>query len=245
MLGLTGYAALVGDDGGPAPQRHDTVSSQAPPTATTAPQPAPTYSAPPTWTEPQQWLAAPRGVRKAANGREIGFPDTTEGAIGMMVAASAIDVEGSTTLADQQLEVYSVYLVPADQSPTAEAKVRQGAERTDAATREALGLPGTGPLPSGASMRSTMIGVKPIRVTPTQVAAYVLMTVIDKGGEMVPAKTVYSMGILAAVWQDGDWKLSGQAIKDSAAQAGQKPAIAAPGDAAFNTAGWTAIRQAS
>ncbi|MFF2119328.1 hypothetical protein ACFVXH_18580 [Kitasatospora sp. NPDC058184] len=245
VVGLTGYAALAGHDDVPAARHAGPASTSSPPAATTAPQPAPTYSVPPTWTEPERWLAAPRGARKAANGRETGFPNTTDGAIGMMVAASAMDVEGSGTLAEQQLAVYSAYMAPADQSPTAEAKVRQGAERADAATRRALGLPESGPLPGGAFMRTVMIGVKPIQVTPAQVTAYVLMNVTDKAGETAAEKTVYSVGILGAVWQDGDWKLSGQAIKDAAAQADRKPPIAAPGDAAFNAAGWTAIRQAS
>ncbi|MBV2155074.1 hypothetical protein [Kitasatospora sp. SUK 42] len=247
VLGLTGYAALVGNDSDSRVQHSGVASTSSPaaPPTTTAPQLTPTYSAPPTWTEPERWLAAPKGSRKAASGRETGFPATADGAIGMMVAASAISVEGSDTLANQQLVVYSTYMLPADQSPMAEAKVRQGAERADAGIRRALGLPSTGPLPSGAFMRTTMIGFRPIQVTPTQVAAYVLVYVTNKGGEMVPEQTVYTMGILAAVWQDGDWKLSGQATKSAIAQADQKPPIAAPGDAAFNAAGWTAIRQAS
>ncbi|MET8540254.1 hypothetical protein ABZW03_06310 [Kitasatospora sp. NPDC004799] len=245
VLGLTGYAALADHDDVPATHHASTTSASSPPVATAAPQPAPTYSVPPTWTEPERWLAASRGARKAANGRETGFPNTVDGAVGMMVAASAMRVEGSATLADQQLAVYSTYMVPAEQSSTAETKVRQGAERADAATRRALGLPESGPLPGGAFMRTVMIGFKPIQVAPGRVTAYVLMNVTDKGGETAPEKAVYSVGVLGAVWQDGDWKLSGQAVKDSAPQPDRKPPIAAPGDAAFNAAGWTAVRQAS
>ncbi|MFE4514614.1 hypothetical protein ACFRMQ_10555 [Kitasatospora sp. NPDC056783] len=247
VLGLTGYAVLIDDGNDPTPQYGGAMSTPSPvaPTTTASPQPAPMYSVPPTWTEPRRWLAVSRGARKAANGREIGFPDTADGAIGMMAAASLMDVEGSDTLTNQHLAVYRTYMLPSEQSPTAEAKVRQGAEETDAGTRRALGLPSRGPLPSGAFMRATMIGIKTIQVSPALVTAYVLTVVTDKGGEMVPEQRVYTVGLLGAVWQDGDWKLSGQAVKAGTTQSDQGPAIAAPGDAAFNTAGWTAIRQAS
>lgn len=250
VLALTGYSALSG--GGDVPDTPSggaasTASApQTTPSASASSKPVPMYTAPATWTEPKRWLAAPRGIRNVADGsREVGFPRTFEGAIGMMVAASWINVEGLSTLAEQQLDVYNIYLMPADRSPTAEQKVRQGAEQVEAKERAALGLPVTGPLPGGASLRTTMIGFKPIETTPTMVAAHVLTVVTAKGGEMEPEQTVYIVGILAAVWQDGDWRLSGQTIKALVEQRNPMPPIAAPGDAAFNTAGWTAIRQAS
>ncbi|WP_316528090.1 hypothetical protein [Kitasatospora brasiliensis] len=204
------------------------------------------YTAPALWTEPKRWLAAARGIRKVAGGqREVGFPGTFEGAIGMLVAADQVDVEGFGTLAEQQLDSYHTYMLPADRSPTAEQKVRAGAERAEASQRAALGLPVTGPLPGGAFTRTTMIGFKPVETSPTLVTAYVLSAVTVKAGEMEPEQTVYTVGILAAVWQDGDWRLSAQATKAAMERNSQKPPIAAPGDAAFNTAGWTAIRQAA
>ena len=47
--------------------------------------------------------------------------------------------------------------------------------------------------------------------------------------------------------EDGDWKLSSAATVRASEQVQGKarPQMAAPGDAAFNSAGWTAIREAS
>ncbi|MEV7028059.1 hypothetical protein [Kitasatospora sp. NPDC093558] len=248
VLGLTAYAALTGGDHRtPAAIQGSQPSTPVPssPEPSASAKPVPMYSAPSTWTEPARWIAVPRGSRKAVTGREVGFPNTAEGAIGMMVAASGINVEGTTTLPEQQLAVALTYMAQEDQSSSAQERVQQGAQRTEAAARTSLGLPSSGPLPRGAFMRTTMIAFKPILVTATQVTTYVLMRVTDKAGELQEEQTIYTTGILGAAWLDGDWKLSGQAIKSAAAQAGQKPAIAAPGDAAFNTEGWTAIRQAS
>ncbi|MFJ4188521.1 hypothetical protein [Kitasatospora sp. NPDC089509] len=241
VVGLTGYTALSGDKG-PPPSIQPGTNPPASTTATPAPVPVSTYSLPATWTEPQRWLAAPRGAR-TTGGRETGFPHSTEGALGMLVASSGFDVEGSTTLVDEQLAFYTTYTAASDQTPAREQRIRQGAAKADARARVAMGLPESGPLPPGAWVRTHLVGFKLIQAQPDTVSAHLLLRTAQKAGETTPEAVSYVVGTIGAVWREGDWKLdpSGGASPGP----GPAPEIAAPGDVSFNAQGWTAIRQAS
>ncbi|MBV6700305.1 hypothetical protein KV557_24900 [Kitasatospora aureofaciens] len=255
VLGLTAYVALTGGDhdgpvtgqgsstASPSPSVSPGASSQAPaPPAATS-----TYSIPANWTEPARWAALPRGSQTAASGNTTGFPNTTDGAVALLVAATATNMQNQRGMLDEQLAIYNTYLAAADQNPANEAKLREKASQTDAQNRADLGLPASGPLPSGAFVRANVVGFKVIQSSPSEVTAYLLTKVSSKAGEMSPENDSYVVSALGAVWQDTDWKLSVKASSDAVAQTRgqQSPTIAAPGDARFNEAGWTAIRQAS
>ncbi|WP_042404490.1 hypothetical protein [Streptacidiphilus carbonis] len=246
VLGLTGYAALSGSSHNSAtPSNDGTPSSSSAPTSSASPIPVPTVTIPSTWTEPLRWLAMPRGARTVANGDQVGFPQTADGAVAMLVSASTVNVEGATSTADQQLAIYNTYMDAADKSAASEQQIRDRAAQTEASERSALGLPASGPLPSGAFVRTNVVGFKVIQSSPVQVTAFLLTKVSQKAGETVAEKDDYTVTTVGVVWQGGDWKLSIQASTEASQSQAQVPAIAAPGDAAFNDAGWTAIRQAS
>ncbi|MFE5974359.1 hypothetical protein ACFQ64_19625 [Streptomyces sp. NPDC056460] len=82
---------------------------------------------------------------------------------------------------------------------------------------------------------------------PDEVAVWVLGRVVQKNGETEREKGSYTRTLLAVQWQDGDWKLTGPATMRAmkATEGKPKPEIVAPGDAEYNAAGWTAIREAS
>ncbi|MET8624619.1 hypothetical protein ABZW30_12830 [Kitasatospora sp. NPDC004669] len=207
-----------------------------------------TYGIPSTWTDPVRWAALPRGSRTAATtGDQTGFPNTVEGAVAVLVAGTATNLQPGTSLADQQVAIYHTYLSGADQSPDGEAKVRAKAQQTEAENRSDLGLPAAGPLPSGAFVRGNVVGFKVIQASSDEVTVYLLTKVSRKAGESSPVKDAYVISVLGAVWQDTDWKMSVKASSDAVAQTRgqQSPALAAPGDAKFNDAGWTALRQAA
>ncbi|MFE4973351.1 hypothetical protein ACFRAR_14705 [Kitasatospora sp. NPDC056651] len=242
VVGLTGYTILSHDDRPTTPQPAAAPPSPSAVSATTVPVPVSTYSLPATWTEPDHWLAVPRGAG-ALSGLEVAFPHTTAGAIGMLVACSGFDVEGSRTLVDEELTFYRTYTAAADRSADREQRIRQGAAKTDARARAAMSLPETGPLPAGAWMRSSMVGFKLVQAEPDAVTAHLLLRNARKSGGSSPESVVYVVGTVGVVWREGDWRLdpSGGASPAPATV----PEIAAPGDAAFNAQGWTAIRQAS
>ncbi|MEV7595827.1 hypothetical protein AB0O91_00385 [Kitasatospora sp. NPDC089797] len=240
-VGLTGYTALAGEEGQPSSAQPGT-GPPSPSTASPAPVPVSTYSLPATWTEPQRWLAAPRGAR-TSGGRATGFPHSTDGAIGMLVASSGFDVEGSRTLVDEQLAFFTTYTAVSDQTPAREQRIRQGAAKADARARATMGLPASGPLPPGAWVRTNLVGFTLIQSQPDAVTAHLLLRTAQKAGETSPEAVSYAVGTIGVVWRDGDWKLD--PAGGASPGPGSAPEIAAPGDAAFNTQGWTAIRQAS
>ncbi|MFF3208390.1 hypothetical protein [Streptomyces sp. NPDC002962] len=239
---LTGYALLSGgDDDSEAGKSGATSGSSASAPAT----PRGTYSAPEDWVEPERWVSLPRGQRTNGDGLQLGFPHTTEGAVAQLVAANTTDVEGSTSVTDVQTERYDAYMSAADRSDANRKKVEEAAAKVDAQLRQKLGLPASGDMPSGAYVRSTVVGYQVVKESTDEVGVYLLARAIEKAGETAPEQDSYTRTLMAARWEGGDWKMSVAAITEVASQAQDKPAIAAPGDPAFNDAGWTAIREAS
>ncbi|MGY1528001.1 hypothetical protein ACW69C_30235 [Streptomyces sp. MN3] len=239
VLVLTGYLAFSGDNeetGSPSAAGGNA-------SATASPSPAPSYIRPEEWTEPDRWAALPRGQRTDAYGSQVGFPKSTEGAVAMMAAANSISIDSDHDAVDEQLRIYRSYLVAGDQSDETAEKVELNAVETDKLLRKDLGLPVGSALPAGAYMRNAVVGYKVIKESGDEVSVWLLTRVVRKAGETSPERATYTRSLSAAVWRDGDWKLSGKAF--SAADTSDKPAIVAPGDADFNTAGWVAIREAS
>lgn len=243
MLALTGYAALTGDEEG-APRGKGGKDSSASPSPA---GPTPSYAAPEDWTEPTRWAALPRGQRTDRNGNEVQFPRTTQGAVAMLAASSATESTRKTTVAEQNLGVYDSYLAAAERSAQNRAAVKEQAKQADREVREELGLMPDGPWPAGAYSRSHVIGFKVVQASGDKVSAYLLSRVSLKAEETDDERSSYTRTLMGATWEGGDWKLSG-AVTTEAAQATRgepEPKMAAPGDAAFNRAGWTAIREAS
>ncbi|MEU6965101.1 hypothetical protein [Streptomyces chrestomyceticus] len=243
VLALTGYALLSGDGGATNSPAKGGPSGSAPGSAS----PAPTYRAPQEWSEPQRWAALPRGQRTDGHGSAVGFPQTAEGAVAMAAAANTTAVEDTKTNVDEQLRIYRSYLGAADQSAQNAEQIELQALQTDKALARQMGVSAGQPLPPGAYVRSTVVGYKVIKKAPAEVSVWLLSRVVQKSGETAKEHGSYSRTLAGAQWTDGDWKLTGAATERAQqdAQAQAQPPMAAPGDAAFNSAGWTAIREAS
>ncbi|MFE4539659.1 hypothetical protein ACFRKB_32115 [Streptomyces scopuliridis] len=243
VLALTGYAAFSGDDGGTDTPAKGGASANASAPA----DPSPTYAAPDDWTEPDQWAALPRGKRTDDHGSETGFPQTAEGAVAMMAAANTTTVEGDRTNVDEQLRIYRSYIGTADQSAQNAEQIELNAIQTDKALAKQMGVSAGQPLPAGAYVRSSVVGYKVIKKSGDEVSVWLLARVVQKTGETQKESGSYTRTLAGAQWQGGDWKLTGAATERAQQdiQGQTQPEQAAPGDEAFNRAGWTAIREAS
>ncbi|WP_331720629.1 hypothetical protein OG851_42570 (plasmid) [Streptomyces sp. NBC_00161] len=244
VLALTAYSLLAGNDGGGS----DTpAKGAASPSASSPASPAPTYAPPADWTEPERWTALPRGQRTDERGSQVGFPHTVEGAVAMLAAANTTDIEGGRSTVDEQMRIYHSYAGKADQSAQAAERVKAAAQQTDKTLAQEMGVSEGQPLPAGAYVRAHVIGYKVIKKSDGEVSVWLLDRVVQKNGETQKEEGSYTRTLLAAQWQDGDWKMTADAIrqaqKDTAGQA--QPPIVAPGDEEFNNGGWTAIRSAS
>ncbi|MGV9815889.1 hypothetical protein ACWDTQ_28765 [Streptomyces cellulosae] len=243
LLAFTGYAILSGGD-----EDTDTPSKGGPSaSASASPGPSATYAPPDDWTEPNSWAALPQGERTDDRGSQVGFPQSTEGAVAMMVTANTTAIEGEQSNVDEQLRIYRSYIGAADQSSENAEQIELAAIQTDKALAKQMGVSPGQPLPPGAYVRSTVVGYKVIKKSDSEVSAWLLSRVVQKNGEMEKEKGSYTRTLAGAQWEDGDWKLTGDATAraQQEVQGQAQPAMAAPGDAAFNQAGWTAIRQAS
>ncbi|WP_030200781.1 hypothetical protein [Streptomyces sp. NRRL S-87] len=242
---LTGYALLSGGDsdaGAPAAKGGAT----APNTAGSA-SPGPTYAPPADWTEPQRWAALPRGTRTDSHGSTVSFPHSAEGAVAMLAAANTVGVEADRSTVDEQLRIYSSYIGRGDQKDDAAEQIELSAQAADKSLAQEMGVRPGQPLPAGAYQRSHVVGYKIIKQSGDEVSAWLLTRVVQKAGETAPEKGSYSRTLAGAQWQDGDWKITADATRRAQQdlQGQAEPAMAAPGDEAFNSAGWTAIREAS
>ncbi|MEU8828856.1 hypothetical protein [Streptomyces sp. NPDC048636] len=242
MLGLTGYVALTGDEESDGPKEKGKEGS-----ASASPKPGPSYQPPDDWSEPTRWASLPRGKKTDSHGNDVGFPHTTNGAVAMLAASTAMDAKGGRTVVDEQVGIYDSYMSKEDHTAANKAKVRAGAKQRDAQMRQQVGISGQGDLPAGAYVRSNVIGFKVIKKSADEVSVYLLSRVTMKGNEVDKEKSSYARSVLAGQWEDKDWKVSTAATAAAAqeAQTDSMPAIAAPGDVAFNKGGWTAIREAS
>ncbi|WP_405438509.1 hypothetical protein OG373_13850 [Streptomyces avidinii] len=245
VLVLTAYSLLAGGDGGAdAPAKSGASAS---PGASGAASPAPTYAAPADWTEPERWTALPRGQRTDDRGSQVGFPRTVEGAAAMAAAANSTRIEGEQSTTDEQLRIYHSYAGKADKSAQAAERVELEAGQTDKTLAQEMGVSSGQPLPSGAYVRGHVVGYKVIKKSADEVSVWLLGRVVQKNGETQKEESSYTRTLLGVQWQDGDWKLTADAIRraqqDIAGEA--QPPMVAPGDAEFNAGGWTAIREAS
>lgn len=240
---LTLYAVFSGEDEEPAKNKGGGASSASP-----TGKPLPTYGAPEEWTEPERWSSLPSGRERDEQDNEVGFPHTLNGAVAAVAAANSTDARGAQSLVDEQVDLYLSYMVTSDQTSANAKKVKDAAVRTEGKLRSSLGIEGgSGRMPAGSYVRNHVIGYKIIHKSKDEVSAWLLTRVTAKAGEMSKEKASYTRTISAVEWQDGDWKLSAASTVRAAgkAQGEKRPQTAAPGDADFNSAGWTAIREAS
>jgi hypothetical protein len=245
VLALTGYAALSGsDDDGSESAGKGGATPSASSSATASPAPA--YTTPDDWTEPKQWAALPQGSRTDKYGSEVGYPHTAEGAVAMAVNATNTNVEPGHSALDGQMRVYHSYISSADQSEEAAKQIEQAGQQTDTKVHQQMGVAADSPLPSGSYVRTTVIGFKVLEKSDDEVSVWLLGRVVTKKGELEKETSSYIRTLMAARWEAGDWKLSGQATARALQQAGSnKPGMAVPGDEKFSEYGWTAIREAS
>ncbi|WP_371606828.1 hypothetical protein OG725_36890 (plasmid) [Streptomyces sp. NBC_01213] len=240
VLVLTGYAVFSGDDK-PSP------TSDRPAATATDAVPAPTYDAPSDWTEPERWAALPRGARTDDQDNERGFPQTPEGAVAMLVAANTTEVKAGHSHIDVQHGVYESYLLPGDRTEENKNKIERAAAESDTKVRRSMGVPEDEDLPPGAYSRNHVVGFRVIESSPSEVTVWLLSRATVRPGETEKEEGAYTSLLAAAEWSGDDWWLSAASTENALRHHGrdQHPSIAAPGDAAFNTARWTAIRAAS
>ncbi|MFI9214330.1 hypothetical protein ACIGW7_40145 [Streptomyces sp. NPDC053253] len=245
MLLLTAYAAFSGDEDEKTGAKGG--GGGATPSASGSASPEPTYAQPPDWTEPQRWTALPRGQRTDERGSQLGFPHTAEGAVAMMAAGNTTRIEGDKSNQDEQLRIYNTYIAKGDQSSEAAEQIELNAIATDKSLAKEMGVPAGQPLPSGAYVRSHVVGYQVIKKSGDEVSAWLLARVVQKNGETTPEKGSYTRTLVGAQWIDGDWKMTADATAraQQEIQGQAEPSMAAPGDELFNSSGWTAIREAS
>ncbi|NGO40620.1 hypothetical protein [Streptomyces ureilyticus] len=243
VLALTGYAMFSGDEG-PDDEQGKGGSN---PSAASSASPSATYQAPEDWTEPERWAALPRGKETDSRGSEVGYPHTTEGAAAMLAAANTTSVDTDTSTVDEQLRIYHSYVSQRDQSSENAEQIELQALQTDKSLHKQMSVSASQPLPSGAYIRSSVVGYKVVKESASEVSVWLLSRVVQKNGETAKEKSSYTRVLNGAAWEGGDWKLSGAVTQRGmeAAQQESQPPMAAPGDAAFNRSGWTAIREAS
>lgn len=207
----------------------------------------PKHARPDGWTEPSRWAVLPRGGEEDGRGRPIRFPHTVDGAVAMLIEANETEAKEDHTLADEQLALFESYMGEAGRTEEYKREATAIAARNDAALRRDMGLPDRGALPLGAYIRATVLGFQVIASSDDEVSVWLLSRVTAKSGQLQEEKASYTRNVLAAHWEDGDWKISPHAMERAAEHIKGKPrpAFGIPGDAKFNEAGWTAIRQAS
>ncbi|MGW4254033.1 hypothetical protein [Streptomyces californicus] len=246
VLALTGCATVNGGGGGDRGGGAVPGKAGSPSSASADPEPS-GYAQPEDWTDPQRWAALPRGKRTDERGSEVEFPHTTEGAVAALAAANTSVIEGNRSNVDEQLRLYHSYVAKEDQSEAAAERVELGSIDNGKAISREMGLKPGAPMPSGAYMRSHVVGFKVVKASPGQVTMWLLSRVTQKAGETVAEKGSYTRLIIGTKWDGTDWKLSVSASRQAQqdVQGQTEPKMVAPGDAEFNAVGWTAIREAS
>ncbi|MFJ5552515.1 hypothetical protein [Streptomyces sp. NPDC093225] len=242
VLALTGYAILHGDGDGDGSTPD---AGRAGASAAASASPSARYAPPADWTEPARWAALPRGARTDERDMEVGFPHTTLGAVAMMAASNSTSLQGAYDNQQAQLKIFDSYLIAADQSDQNREVVELAGIDADKQVRRTLGLPAGSDLPPGAYVRTRVVGFKIIRESVDEVGVWLLSRVTMKASETQKEIGSYMRSVVAAQWADDDWKTSLAAYSRAVAASEPRPEIAAPGDPAFNSAAWSAIREAS
>lgn len=243
VLALAGCAMSDGGDGSPK----GVGRGGSGPSVGSSTGPKPAYTVPDGWVEPLRWAVLSRGERTDRYSSETGFPHTEQGAEAMLVVSGRTVVEGSTSVGDEQLRIFYSYITKDARTSDNAEKIELSALQSDKELHRKFGLRPGGDLPSGAYARNTAIGFKVIAKSADEVSLWLLSRVAEKAGETSKESVTYTRSLVGAEWEDGDWKLSprvtSRAMQETQGQT--KPQMVVPGDAKFNEAGWTAIREAS
>lgn len=193
------------------------------------PAPMPTETTDGTYVAPKSWVVLPH-AGGTKNGLPVQFPHSAQGAASAAVAAVKA---GWTWDPDAAAKAAAVYGVP-DQA----AQLADAARQATSASRISVGLPGTGDLPSGASMSVAPIGVQWSNASADQVTVSVLARVIYTPGGGTDQKTQVIATTDPMVWVNGDWHTQ---TTNGGSNANPQPFDL--GTDGFNSAGWQAIQQ--
>lgn len=243
LLALTGYSLL----GGEGNEARTSAKDGAPPHSTGPVSPGATYEVPRDWTEPERWTVLPRGERVDERGSQVGYPHTRDGAVAMLAATSTFSAEGDQSIGDEQTRIFRSYVVQEDQTAEKAARMAEVTRKTDAGDARRMGIAPGEPFPPGAYIRTVTVGYEVVFSSDDEVGMWLLARTMEKTGETARETTAYIRAVVGARWEDSDWRMSGDVgRRTKQAMAGRPgPRIAAPGDARFNSEGWTAIRAAS
>ncbi|WP_431045288.1 hypothetical protein ACQUSR_27420 [Streptomyces sp. P1-3] len=165
----------------------------------------------------------------------------------MLVEANATEAKGERSMADELMGTFESYIGRADRTAENREKAKAHAVKSDQTLRRSLGIPVDGEMPEGAYVRATVIGFQIVESSRDEASVWLLSRVTQRSGELAKEDGSYTRNLLAAQWEDGDWKMTAQSQHRAveAVDGRERPAIVAPGDARFNRAQWAAIRQAS
>lgn len=240
LLVLSGVMVFGGEEDEPAQAKPSTEASR-------TPGPAPTYTQPADWVEPDRWAVLPRPAETNKQGLGVGFEDSELGAVSMLVTQQTHVAEGAETVAKGKVASFLTYASQADRMPEREGDVRASAEQVDDKLRQVMGMPAEGDYPPGASVATRAVGFKVYHSEGNEVGAYLLSKTTYRSSETAKEQGGYSVMPLVAIWEAGDWKLSSAATKrlEPERRGAPVPKAASPGDTRFNAEGWTAIREAS
>ncbi|WP_030422864.1 hypothetical protein [Streptomyces sp. NRRL F-5065] len=193
-------------------------------------EPTPVQTLPPDegdYVAPVKYVALPDGTEKAGN-LPVKFPHTPEGAAAMAVTSA----RNAWSFDPAKIKAGILTYASARYRDAMAASAEDGAK----GNREFAGVPGTGPIPPGASLNAWPIGVKWAEVGSNTVDVLVLLRVTSVSKEGASPKTTLVVVPGRAVWESGDWK-------GDATDPKPLPDPVDIGSAKFNEDGWNAIQE--
>jgi hypothetical protein len=194
-------------------------------------KPTETIQPPDEYTAPDEWVHLPAGTGESDSGLPVGFPQTAEGATAMVVASTR---NSWTWDPDQVEDGVLTYVNTAEQNDLLSV-----VDDSVRGMREYVGIPQTGPVPDGAALNATPIGVQWEELDDGTVRVSTQVRVTSTSGEGEDTRTNLHSTVNDAVWEQGDWKV--RSVPSEVVQ--DAPDAAELGSPEFNSAGWIAIQE--
>jgi hypothetical protein len=230
VVSLVAGGSGDGADPSPAPTGSPAGNDNGGPDDDPGYDPAETTQPPSDYAAPDEWVQLPTGSGME-EGLPVGFPQTSEGAVAMVVSSTRTGWTWDVAQAESGARVY----VNADEREDALAMV-DGSVR---AVREYVGIAQNGPIPEGAALNAAPIGVQweELEDGSVRVSTLTRVTFTPGGGE--PTTNHLHTTVNDAVWEDGDWQV--HSVPAEVVQDVTDPADI--GSEEFNSLGWIAIQE--
>ncbi|MFE9334977.1 hypothetical protein [Streptomyces sp. NPDC006925] len=192
-----------------------------------------------TFHDTDSWVNLPEG-KSRKNGLPIGFPHTDTGAVAATVANNRA---GWTLDGDKIRLALETYADPKDlEDPNQQEELAAAVPFAVKSARKMAGVPVKGPVPDGANLSGSPIGVQWKPLSADRVRVYVLTRVTSRAGEGEETKTQLMALPSEAIWTAGDWKMT--ALEEGVDRS-WTPDPADLGTRKFADEGWKALREGS